>query len=99
MSEIQALLDALQGLPRTRPTGPAEAEALLARLRSAAARWADVLYEADESCRQHLPPRAEAALTLAFRRAEESYVELEIARRDCAEHRDCEHPHAHDRMR
>lgn len=46
MSEIQALLDALTGLPRTRPTGPDEAEALLARLRSAAARWADILYEA-----------------------------------------------------
>ncbi|MFF3018012.1 hypothetical protein [Streptomyces sp. NPDC057939] len=88
MSEIEALLDALTGLPRTRAAGPAEAEALLARLRSAAARWADVLYEAREGTRQQLPPRAEAALTLAFRRAEESYVELEIALRDCAEHRD-----------
>lgn len=51
----QALLDALAVLPRTRPAGPAEAEVLLARLRSAAARWADVLYEANEgsgsSCR------------------------------------------------
>ncbi|WP_328924651.1 hypothetical protein OG429_08325 [Streptomyces sp. NBC_00190] len=88
MSEIQALLDALTGLPRTRPTGPDEAEALLARLRSAAARWADILYEAGEGVRDQVPPRAEAALTLAFRRAEESYVELEIALRDCAEHRD-----------
>ncbi|WP_405495050.1 hypothetical protein [Streptomyces sp. NBC_00096] len=88
MSEIQALLDALTGLPRTRPAGPAEAEVLLARLRSAAARWADVLYEAHEGVYGQLPPRAEAAMTLAFRRAEESYVELEIALRDCAEHRD-----------
>lgn len=88
MSEIQALLDALTGLPRTRPAGPAEAEALLARLRSAAARWADVLYESRESARGQVPPRAEAALTLAFRLAEESYVELEIALRDCTEHRD-----------
>ncbi|MEU9035451.1 hypothetical protein AB0D45_11225 [Streptomyces sp. NPDC048352] len=88
MSEIEALLDALSGLPRTPPSGPAEAEELLARLRSAAARWADVLYEAQEGTRCRLPPRAEAALTLAFRRAEESYVELEIALRDCAEHRD-----------
>ncbi|MFJ3882688.1 hypothetical protein ACIPW5_35230 [Streptomyces sp. NPDC090077] len=88
MSEIQALLDALSGLPRTRPAGPAEAEELLARLRSAAARWADVLCEVQEGTRRVLPPRAEAALTLAFRRAEESYVELEIALRDCAEHRD-----------
>ncbi|MET9698654.1 hypothetical protein ABZY31_17240 [Streptomyces sp. NPDC006529] len=99
MSEIEALLDALSGLPRTRPADPAEAEALLARLRSAAARWADVLYEADEGCRPHLPPRAEAALTLAFRRAEESYVELEIARRDCAEHQGRARPHASDRIR
>ncbi|MET9322110.1 hypothetical protein ABZX75_18220 [Streptomyces sp. NPDC003038] len=88
MSEMQALLDALTGLPRSQPAGPAEAEALLAGLRSAAARWADVLYEAGEDVRRQVPPRAEAALTLAFRRAEESYVELEIALRDCAEHRD-----------
>lgn len=88
MSEIHALLDALAGLPRTRPAGPAEAAVLLARLRSAAARWADLLYEAGEGVRDQVPPRAEAALTLAFRRAEESYVELEIALRDCAEHRD-----------
>ncbi|MFD9084100.1 hypothetical protein ACFQ7B_14275 [Streptomyces erythrochromogenes] len=88
MSEVQALVDALSGLPRSRPAGPAEAEALLALLRSAAARWADILYEAGEGVRDQVPPRAEAALTLAFRRAEESYVELEIALRDCAEHRD-----------
>ncbi|MFD7558939.1 MULTISPECIES: hypothetical protein [unclassified Streptomyces] len=88
MSEIQALLDALTGLSPTRPAGPAEAESLLAGLRSAAARWADVLYEAREGVREQVPPRAEAALTLAFRRAEESYVELEIALRDCADHHD-----------
>ncbi|MFE5807123.1 MULTISPECIES: hypothetical protein [unclassified Streptomyces] len=88
MSEIQALVDALGALPRARPAGPAEAEVLLARLRSAAARWADVLDEAREGVREQVPPRAEAALTLAFRRAEESYVELEIALRDCADHRD-----------
>ncbi|MFD7261549.1 hypothetical protein [Streptomyces sp. NPDC059874] len=88
MSEIQALLDALTAMSRTRPAGPAEAETLLAGLRSAAARWADLLYEAREGVREQVPPRAEAALTLAFRRAEESYVELEIALRDCAEHRD-----------
>jgi hypothetical protein len=87
MSEIQALVEALRGLPPAPPDGPAEAEALLARLRSAAARWADVLYEAREGTRCHVPPRAEAALTLAFRRAEESYVELEIALRDCADDR------------
>ncbi|MFF5449314.1 hypothetical protein [Streptomyces sp. NPDC012888] len=87
MSDIQALLDELRAMPRTRPADPAEAERLLARLRSAAARWADVLLETNETSQQHLPPRAGAALTLAFRRAEESYVELEIALRDCAEHR------------
>ncbi|MFJ3976732.1 hypothetical protein [Streptomyces sp. NPDC090021] len=88
MSEVQALVDALSGLPRRQPAGPAEAEALLALLRSAAARWADILYESCEGARDQVPPRAEAALKLAFRRAEESYVELEIALRDCAEHRD-----------
>ncbi|CAL9387551.1 hypothetical protein SUDANB120_01186 [Streptomyces sp. enrichment culture] len=87
MADIQALLDAVAGLPRARPAGPDEAEVLLARLRSAAARWADVLYEAGEGAGRQLPPRAEAALKLAFRRAEDSYVELEIALRDCTEHR------------
>ncbi|MBW5485350.1 hypothetical protein [Streptomyces bambusae] len=87
MSDIQALVEELAALPRTPPAGRAEAEVLLAGLRSAAARWADVLYEAGRAT-EHLPPRAEAAVTLAFRRAEQSYVELEIAVRDCVEDRD-----------
>ncbi|RSS67372.1 hypothetical protein [Streptomyces sp. WAC06614] len=87
MSDIQALVEELTALPRTRPAGRDEAEAMLARLRSAAARWADVLYEAGRAS-EHLPPRAEAAVMAAFHRAEQAYVELEIAVRDCGEHRD-----------
>lgn len=62
-------------------------EALLATLKSAAGRWADVLYEIQESAQGLVGPRAEAALEVAFRRAEESYVELEIALSDCAAQR------------
>ncbi|MBM9617882.1 hypothetical protein [Streptomyces zhihengii] len=84
MSDIEALLDELRGLPVTRPTGQVELEALLTAARSAAGRWADVLEDIRESARGLAGPRAEAALEVAFRRAEESYVELEIALSDCA---------------
>ncbi|TXS49135.1 hypothetical protein [Streptomyces sp. t39] len=84
MSDIEALLDELRGLPSARPQGPVELETLLAAARSAAGRWADVLEDIRESARGLAGPRAEAALEVAFRRAEESYVELEIALSDCA---------------
>ncbi|UNM12691.1 hypothetical protein J4032_15225 [Streptomyces formicae] len=86
MSEIEALLRELGGLQAVRPdTGAGNIEAVLARARSAAARWADVLDEIRESTQGLVGPRAAAALEVAFRRAEESYVELEIALADCAE--------------
>ncbi|OKJ94546.1 hypothetical protein AMK26_32495 [Streptomyces sp. CB03234] len=77
--EIEALLAELRALPDLRPGGPREAEALLAGVKSAAGRWADVLYEIQESTHGLVGPRTAAALEVAFRRAEESYVELEIA--------------------
>ncbi|MEE1754511.1 hypothetical protein [Streptomyces sp. SP18CS02] len=79
MSEIEALLQELRALPDLRPAGPCEVEALLAGARSAAGRWADVLYEIRDSVHGLVGPHAAAALEMAFRRAEESYVELEIA--------------------
>ncbi|MDN3295877.1 hypothetical protein QWM81_17835 [Streptomyces ficellus] len=78
-AEIEALLAELRALPDLRPGGPREAEALLAGVKGAAGRWADVLYEIQESVRGLVGPRAAAGLEVAFRRAEESYVELEIA--------------------
>jgi hypothetical protein len=86
MSDIEALLAELRSLPATRPTGPGELHALLTAAKSAAGRWADVLYEIRESAQGLAGPRAEAALEVAFRRAEESYVELEIALGDCTRH-------------
>jgi hypothetical protein len=82
MTEVEALLVELRELrepPGVRPRDPQELDALLARVKSAAARWADVLYEVQESARTLATPRTAAALETAFRRAEESYVELEIA--------------------
>ncbi|SDN53684.1 hypothetical protein [Streptomyces wuyuanensis] len=84
MSDIEALLTELSGLRAARPTGPDGVEALLARARSAAGRWADVLYDVRRSAQGQVGPRADAALEVAFRRAEESYVELEIALADCS---------------
>ncbi|MGW7285812.1 hypothetical protein ACWGH4_09995 [Streptomyces sp. NPDC054847] len=84
MRDIEALLDELRRLPSSRPADAGDLEALLATARSAAGRWADVLYEIRESARGLAGPRGEAALEVAFRRAEESYVELEIALSDCA---------------
>ncbi|MFV2121580.1 hypothetical protein ACE14D_25355 [Streptomyces sp. Act-28] len=81
-AEIDALrreLSALRALPMPHPARPEELAALLARARSAAGRWADVLDELRETARGLVGPRGAAALELAFRRAEESYVELEIA--------------------
>ncbi|MER5769782.1 hypothetical protein [Streptomyces sp. NPDC001985] len=84
MSDIEALLEELRSLPATRASSARDVEALLTRIKSAAGRWADVLYEIHESSQGLVGPRAEAALEVAFRRAEESYVELEIALSDCA---------------
>lgn len=83
MRDIDALLDELRGVPPTCPADAHDLEALLSTVRSAAGRWADVLYEIRQSARGIAGSRAEAALEVAFRRAEESYVELEIALRDC----------------
>ncbi|MGW0551120.1 hypothetical protein [Streptomyces altiplanensis] len=83
MSELDALLEELRGLPPTRPSDARDLEALLTGVKSAAGRWADVLYEVQESARSVAGPRTAAALEVAFRRAEESYVELEFALRDC----------------
>ncbi|HZX37858.1 MAG TPA: hypothetical protein VFF37_05900 [Streptomyces sp.] len=85
MSDIEALLEELRSLPATRLSSAGDLETLLTTVKSAAGRWADVLYEIRESAQGLAGPRAEAALEVAFRRAEESYVELEIALSDCAQ--------------
>ncbi|MEV6396084.1 hypothetical protein AB0M39_15125 [Streptomyces sp. NPDC051907] len=85
MSDIEALLAELRSLPATPVSSAGDLETLLATAKSAAGRWADVLYEIQVSARGLVGPRAEAALEVAFRRAEESYVELEIALSDCAQ--------------
>ncbi|WP_351227310.1 hypothetical protein [Streptomyces sp. NPDC002133] len=87
MGDIEVLLHELSGLQEMRRAGPDDVEALLARARSAAGRWADVLYDIQESAQGLVGTRAEAALEVAFRRAEESYVELEIALADCTRQR------------
>ncbi|GGT13204.1 hypothetical protein [Streptomyces purpureus] len=76
---LLAELGALSALPGLAPRAPAELEPVLARVRSAAGHWADVLDELRESAQGLAGPGTAAALELAFRRAEESYVELEIA--------------------
>ncbi|MFI6938124.1 hypothetical protein ACIBI4_02520 [Streptomyces sp. NPDC050418] len=81
-TEVEALLTQLRALPGP-PATRDEALRYLAGLKSAAARWAEILDEAHASAAAFTGPRAEAALRLAFRRAEESYVELEVALQDC----------------
>ncbi|MFI1829407.1 hypothetical protein ACH41E_23615 [Streptomyces sp. NPDC020412] len=90
MSDIEALLKELRGLPDAPAVSAQEVHALLTAVKSAAGRWADVLYGVQESARGFVGPRAEAALEVAFRRAEESYVELEIALRDLNETGPCQ---------
>ncbi|MEE1823944.1 hypothetical protein PUR61_17355 [Streptomyces sp. BE20] len=79
MSDMEALLEELHGLDRIRSSHPDDVTALLTRAKAAAGRWADVLEEIQESAHGLLGPHAEAALEVAFRHAEDSYVELEIA--------------------
>ncbi|GAB2593727.1 hypothetical protein GCM10027168_28040 [Streptomyces capparidis] len=81
---LDALLARMRGLPAAPPRDPEELAELLNRLKAAAARWADLLYEVHRSARHLAGPRAAAATEIAFRRAEESYTELEIAHRDLA---------------
>ncbi|MFI1395745.1 hypothetical protein [Streptomyces sp. NPDC020681] len=85
MSDIEALLDELRSLPATPVSTAHDLEVLLTAVKSAAGRWADVLYDIHESAQGLAGPRGEAALEVAFRRAEESYVELEIALSACAQ--------------
>lgn len=79
MGGVDELVGELLGIPTLDPRDPAELTALLARLRSAAARWSDVLGDVCEATRTLAEPGSAAALEIAFRRAEQSYVELEIA--------------------
>ncbi|SDJ46682.1 hypothetical protein [Streptomyces indicus] len=81
-SEVEALVREVRALPGP-PADRAEAVRYLAGLKRVAARWAEILDEAQEAAAPFTGPRAEAALQLAFRRAEESYVELEVALQDC----------------
>jgi hypothetical protein len=82
MSEVDGLLAEVSRLPTAAPTNPRELADHLVRLKSVAARWADVLLEVSEVTRDLGGPRTAAALEIAFRRAEQSYVELEIAHSD-----------------
>jgi hypothetical protein len=82
MSDIDALLDELRQLPAGSPRNAHELAELLNRVKSVAGRWADVLYDVHESARSVAEFKAAVALEIAFRRAEQSYVELEIALSD-----------------
>jgi hypothetical protein len=79
VSEIDELVAEVGRLPGALPTSTGELTEHLGRLRSVAARWADVLLEVSQAGRALGGPRTVAALEVAFRRAEESFVELEIA--------------------
>ncbi|MFJ3901317.1 hypothetical protein [Streptomyces sp. NPDC090025] len=82
LSDVDELVERLRALPPHVPGDARELTAVLAELKAAAGRWADVLYELRATARAHAGPRAAAALEIAFRKAEESYVELEIAHGD-----------------
>lgn len=85
MAEIQELLAELREIPADAPKTAHELAEVVGRARSVAGRWADVLDELGLWAAAHAGPRAAAALEIAFRKAEESFVELEIAHRDLAE--------------
>jgi hypothetical protein len=86
LGEIDELLAELRRIPSSPPGTESEFAELLVRVKGVAGRWADVLDQVRESAGGLAGARAAAALEIAFRKAEESYVELEIAHRDCSEH-------------
>ena len=79
LSEHDALLAEVHRLPSSAPTSADELTDHLVRLKSVAGRWADLLLEVSELSRELSGSGTASALELAFRRAEQSYVELEIA--------------------
>ncbi|MFC8278372.1 hypothetical protein ACFUJR_38870 [Streptomyces sp. NPDC057271] len=79
MAEIDDLVHELSDVPRERPSSERELSELLGRIKTVAGLWADVLDDLLQSAEALAGPGARAALEIAFRRAEESYVELEIA--------------------
>ncbi|MEY9944426.1 hypothetical protein [Kitasatospora sp. GAS1066B] len=79
MSHIDELLVEVHRLPAGTPTNPRELAEHLGRLKTVAAWWADVLLEVSEASRGLASAPAAAAMEIAFRRAEESFVELQIA--------------------
>ncbi|MEZ0095379.1 hypothetical protein ABH925_006578 [Streptacidiphilus sp. EB129] len=79
VSEHEALLAEVHRLPSAAPTSPDELADHLVRLKSVAGRWADLLLEVCEHSRGLSDSGTASALEIAFRRAEQSYVELEIA--------------------
>lgn len=85
MSETEELVQELGKLPSVPPSDTHELAELLVTLKGAAGRWAEFLYDVRASAHALAGPRALAALELAFRKAEESYVELEIAHGDVKE--------------
>ncbi|MEU3844554.1 hypothetical protein AB0E88_31555 [Streptomyces sp. NPDC028635] len=82
MAGIQELLDELRGLPSGSPRTAHELTETVGRIKSAAGRWSDVLDDVRRWSAAHAGPRAAAALEIAFRKAEECFVELEIAHQD-----------------
>jgi hypothetical protein len=82
MSDIDVLLEELRQLPADPPRNSHELAELLNHVKSVAGRWADVLYDVHESARHVSEYKVVVALEIAFRRAEQSYVELEIALSD-----------------
>ncbi|MFJ4191883.1 hypothetical protein [Kitasatospora sp. NPDC089509] len=79
MSEVDELLMAVHRLSGGAPTTPGELADHLARLKGVAAQWSEVLLEVSEICRTLGGAHTATAAEIAYRRAEESFVELEIA--------------------
>ncbi|QMU77947.1 hypothetical protein GXW83_21865 [Streptacidiphilus sp. PB12-B1b] len=79
MSELDELLLEVSRLSDVAPSTPSELVAHLARLKKVAARWADLLLSVAEVSSSLGEARTAAAVEIAFQRAEQSFVELEIA--------------------
>ena len=82
MTDIKPLWHAVEPLQSARPANGQELVAVLAEVATLAGRWSDVLDGLREATHRFGGTAAAVSFDVACRRAEQAFVELEIAVRD-----------------
>jgi len=91
IADLAALRDQLEKIAAVPPNTTGELVATLECLAKLSNQWSEVLVALQEPTRRLVGPAAAASVIVAARRAEESFVELEITLGDAT----AAHPRAH----